>query len=294
MEYQLLGRPQRPKGVNIKQALKLMLVLAFCAWLVYQTKHSIWKKTENYGAQIKLVVGDGDISLGRKGSPSRFDERAFPDSGNVDSSAEESSDGAKKDQGEEEFGHTNEKLTENEGKKVEVEPEKQPKVSSKNKQKDSSNELRQSESKVSSKNKQKDSSNESRQSESNDREYGSEKYPKPPVIDDPQSNGVVTEGIDEVQPFQDENGVPPDCNETEIANGQAQSMHEENISDFSKGSRFEKSNIIEVASGEDNNVELNLEGTKNDSTAYEESNTGTIIYVDASGVNPQLRYQLRR
>ncbi|WP_162521412.1 hypothetical protein, partial [Escherichia coli] len=49
------------------------------------------------------------------------------------------------------------------------------------------------------------------------------------------TNDGVTEGIDVIQSFHDENGVPPDCNETETVVGQAHIMHEENISDFTKG-----------------------------------------------------------
>jgi len=85
MEYQSFGRYQKPKGSNVKQVLKMMLILAVCAWLLYQIKKTEAKK---YGLQIKLVTGCGDKLFGRKGMLSRPDERAFPDSRKVDSVGE--------------------------------------------------------------------------------------------------------------------------------------------------------------------------------------------------------------
>lgn len=325
MEYQSFGRPQRPKGANIKQALKVMLVLAVCAWLVYQIKHS-GNKTEKYGGQTKLVAGYEAISLGRKGTPSRLDERALPDSRNVasvgqvkgsSSGRDDVSDGPKEDKAEEEFGHINEQFRTNEGKEMELKPESQPTVSSKNRNKDSFKE------------KSGEIYVESR-SESGHKEHGNEKYQKRAVINEFKSNdkekdvqhrelpndvhvrknaksdfsvkkndededpkvkeketkmqknvaesaknaGVIEE-LDEVQSFHDENGVPPDCDETEIVVGQAHILHEENISNVSKRSWLEKINIYEVTSGEDTAVEMNLEGSKIAVTADKEINTRT-------------------
>ncbi|KAE9607574.1 hypothetical protein Lalb_Chr09g0331491 [Lupinus albus] len=302
MEYQSFGRPQRSKGANIKQALKLMLVLAVCAWLVYQTEHSIRNKTENHGFQTKLDIGDATILLGRKGTPSRFDGIAFPNSGNEDSSAEgqESSNGSndlfdeakKLDKSEEEIGHVNEKLRGNEEKEVELEPEKQSMVSSKNEYKDSSKE------------KSGKVYVELSRSESGDNEHSNDPqsyYDKETAkqLIEPQddehvtknaksdfsrnendeeisTNAGMTEGIDEVQTFHDETGVPPDFNETEILVGRARVVHEESTSDFSKGSSIGEGNIFEVTSGEENSVEVTLEGTKNDAIADEGVNTATL------------------
>ncbi|KAJ1437990.1 hypothetical protein SESBI_03420 [Sesbania bispinosa] len=319
MEYQSFGRPQRPKGANIKQALKVMLILAVCAWLVYQIKHS------NYGGQTKLVAGYGAISLGRKGIPLQLDERTLPDSGNVDSvvEAKESSsgrddvsDGAKEDKAEEEFGHINEKnFRTNGGKEVKLELESQLKVSSKDKYQDSSKE------------KSGKVDIESRRNELGHNEHGYEKYQKRPVINDSKSNekeievqlreqpnvvqviknaksdlsvkeidededprivenetriqknvvesvanASLAEEIDEVQSFHDENGVPPDGNETEIVVGLAHFLHLENISNVSKGSWLGEINIHEVTFGEEKDVEFNLERSKNDAMVDEEIN----------------------
>ncbi|TKY60841.1 hypothetical protein E2542_SST17943 [Spatholobus suberectus] len=329
MEYQSFGRAaQRPKGASIKQALKVMLVLAIGAWLLYQIKQSRNNK-ENYGDQTKLDGGYGATLLGRKGAPSRLDEIALPDSGNVDSAGEakesssgkdDGSDGAKEDKAEEEFGHNNEKISTRE---VGLEPKSQPEVPSKKKCKDSS------------KTKSGKVGIESR-SEPGHKEHGNEKHLKRPIINDSVSNdkekeiqhreqlnnvqvtknakpdfsekendgdeeprirgketrmqknvvedatnAEVTEEIDEVQSFHDENGVPADVNETEIVFGLAHILHEENISDVSKGSWLRK-HIYEVTSAEDNTVEVNLEASKND--AVEEISTGSITHVDTSGI----------
>ena len=328
MDYQSFGRPQRPKGANIKQALKVILVLVVCAWLVYQIKHSM-NKPQNYGSQTKHVVGYGAVSLGRKGNPSRLDERALPDSQSVDSAVEatESSsgrddvfDGAREDKAEEEFGHINGKFGTNVGKKVEHEPESQPKVSYKNKHKDSSKEesgkvfvepRRESEHKEVIE--KYPTTPEVNDSQSNDKEI-EEQLREPPnaaqirknaksdfsakendedkdhriwqketrmqeSVVESATNAGVTEAIDEVLSFDDENGVPPDGNEIKMV------VQEENISNFSKGIRLGKSNIYEVTSGEDNGVDVYLEGSKNYATADEEFNPGTFTHVDTSGIN---------
>ncbi|KAG5014670.1 hypothetical protein GLYMA_08G034500v4 [Glycine max] len=320
MEYQSFGRVQRPKGANIMQALKVILVLAVGAWLLYQVKHSR-NDTENYSDQTEF---DGAILLGRKGMPSRLDEMDFPDSGNVDSAGEanessngrdDGSGGAKEDKAEEEFGHIYEIFSR--GKEVELEPEStQPELSSKIQHKHLS------------KTKSEKVGLESR-SESGHKEHGNEKYPRIPIINDSKSNdkeeevqlreqlkevqvrknatsdfskmendgdewpkireketrmhknvadndknAEVTEEINEVQSFHDENGVPPNVNETEI-------VHEENISNAGKGSWFRK-HIYEVTYVEDNTVEVNWEASKNH--ADEEINTVSITQVDPSGI----------
>ncbi|RDY00857.1 hypothetical protein CR513_15903, partial [Mucuna pruriens] len=277
MEYQSCGRGQRPKGANIKQALKVMLVLAFGAWLLYQIKNSI-NNTENYGT----------TSLGRKGTPSRLYEIAFPDSGNVDSS------GANEDMSEEEFGHINEKFSTREGKKVEDEPESQPEVSSKKEYKDSDSRRSESSHKENGKRliiNDSKSNDKEKEVQLRIRENGKSDFSEKGndggeeargmqknVVED-ATNSEVTEEIDEVQSFHDENGVPPDVNETEIVFSQAHIVHEENISNVSEGSLVRK-HIYEVTYVEDNTVEVNLEATKND--ADEEINTGSITHVDTS------------
>ena len=330
MEYQSFGRVPRPKGANIMQALKVMLILAVGAWLIYQVKHSR-NNTENYSDQTKLDEGHGVILLGRKGMPSRLDQMDFPDSGNVDfageakessSGRDDESDGAKEDKAEEEFGHINEIF--GRGKEVELEPEStQPEVSSKIQHKHLC------------KTKSEKVGLESR-SESGHKEHGNEKYRNRPIINDSKSsnkeedvqlreqlnevhvrknatsgfskkvndgdegsrireketrkhknaaendtNAEVTEEIDEVQSFHDENGVPPDVNETEIVFAQAHIVHEENISNVRKGSWLRK-HTYEVTYVEDNIVEVNLEASKNDADV--ESNTESIAHVDISGV----------
>jgi len=127
MEYQAFGRAQRSKGAIIKQALKVMLVLAVGAWMLFQIKQSR-NDRENYNDETKLVGGHGAVLLGRKGILSRLYEIDFADSGNVDSAGEakesssgrddgsESSDGAKEDKGEAEFVHINEKSSSREKK----------------------------------------------------------------------------------------------------------------------------------------------------------------------------------
>ncbi|XP_012572132.1 uncharacterized protein [Cicer arietinum] len=203
MEYQSLGWYQKPKGSNIKQVLKGMLLLVVCVWLLYQIKHT---ETKNCGCQTNLVAGYGVISLGRKGIPSRLDERAVLDSRNVDSVGDE-------------FEYTNEKFRKNEGKKVELEQESQSKVTLKNSYKMQKN-----------------------------------------VAESAANDGLIIEETDEVQSFHDENGVPPDGNE-------------DNVSIFSSVNWLKKIHIYEVTSGENNEVEMNLEGSMNATTADEEINT---------------------
>jgi len=94
MEYQSFGRYQKPKGSNIIQVLKLMIVLAICVWFLYQIKHT---ETKNYDSQTKLAVGSGAKFFGRKGIMSRSDEGAFPDSGMLDSVGEVTNEFNKRD-----------------------------------------------------------------------------------------------------------------------------------------------------------------------------------------------------
>ncbi|KAK7358373.1 hypothetical protein VNO77_00300 [Canavalia gladiata] len=317
MEYQSFGRIQRPKGINPKQALKMMLILAVCAWLLYQINHSR-NNTENYKGQTKLDGGYGAKSLGRKGS--WLEERALPHSGNVDSAKEakdsssgrdDESHGAKEDNAEEKIRLINEKFRTREEKEMELEPESQPKVSSKNKYKDL---YKKEYGKVDM---------ESRRSESGHKEHGNEKYQKRPIINDSKSkekkeevqlrerlndeqignnakldfsekendgdedtiireketrmqenvvesatNAVGTEEIDEVQSFHDENGVPPDGNETEIMFGEPHILHEGNISNVSEVRWLRKN----ITFAEDNDVEVNSEASKKDGTVGEEIN----------------------
>ncbi|BAT72862.1 hypothetical protein LR48_Vigan11g086200 [Vigna angularis] len=337
MEYQAFGRAQRPKVAIIKQALKVMLVLAVGSWMLYQIKQSR-NDRENYSDETNLVGGHGAKLLGRKGILPRVYEIDFPDSGNVDSAGEakesssgsddgsESSDGAKEDKAEAELVNINEKFSTRERKEVELEPKTLPEVLSENQCRDSS---KTTVGKVGL---------ESRSSESGHKKHGIEKYPKRSKVNDSKSNGIekevqlrkqlydehvrqnatldfsekendgdegpkireketgihknvvegatnaeLTEEIDEVQSFHDENGAPPDVNETEIVVfGRAHIVHEENLSNVSKGSWLRK-HIYEVTHVEDNTVEVNPETSKND--ADEETNAGNIsAHYDTSGI----------
>ncbi|CAL0330911.1 unnamed protein product [Lupinus luteus] len=297
MEYQPFGKSQRPKGANIKQAMKLMLVLAVCAWLLYQMKHSIRNKTENHGFQTKLDIGDATIPLGRKGTPSRFDGIAFPNSGNEDSSESSSGsddlfDEAKKlDKSEEEFGHVDEKLRGNEEKEVELESEKRSMLSPKNEYNDSSEEksgkvhVELSRSESSDKEQSNDPQSYDKETakqliEPQDNEHVTKNaksdFSRIENDEEISTNAGLTQGIDEVQTFRDETGVPPDFNEMETMVGRARAMNEESTSGFSKGISIGEGNIFEVTSGEENNVEVTSEGTKNDAIADEGVNTATI------------------
>lgn len=207
MEYQSFGRYQKPKGSNVKQVLKMMLILAVCAWLLYQIKKT---ETEKYGLQIKLVAGCGDKFFGRKGMLSHPDERAFPDSGKVDSVGEV----------------TNEFKSNDKEKEVQLGVEEKGNKMQKNE------------------------------------------------VESAANTGV----IDEVQSFHDENGVPPDGGE-------------ENLSTFTIVNWLKKISIYEVAYGEDNDVEMNLEGSMNVTTAEEETNTGTTAHVDTSGLLSRNRWR---
>ncbi|KAK7398984.1 hypothetical protein VNO78_10159 [Psophocarpus tetragonolobus] len=326
MEYQSFGRAHRPKGAYINHALKVMLVLAVGAWLLYQIKHSR-NNTEIYSDQTQLHGGHGAILLGRKGTPSWLDQIDFPDSGNVDSarqaiessSGKDDESGAKKDKAEE-LAHINEKFSTREENEVGLEPESQHEVSSKKTYKDSSKKksekvgvkLRRSESNhtehVNGKNQNipiinysKSSSKEEVQlreqlnevqvrknatsdfsEKENDRDEGSrirlKKTRMHKNVPDNDTNADLTEEIDNVQSFHDENGVPPDVNETEIVFGQAHIKHEEKNSNVNKG----RKHIYEVTYVEHNTVEVNLEASEKDTN--EEINTGSITRVDMSGM----------
>lgn len=209
MEYQSLGRYQKPKGSNVKQVLKMMLLLAVCAWLLYQIKKT---ETKKFGIQIKLVAGCGHKLFGRKGMLSRPDERAFPDSGKVDSVGEV----------------TNEFKSNDKEKEVQLGVEEKGNKMQKNE------------------------------------------------VESAANNGVIV--IDEVQSFHDENGVPPDGGE-------------ENMSTFRIVNWLKKISIYEVTYGEDNDIEMNLEGTTNATTVDEEINTGTTVHVDTSGLQSRNRWR---
>jgi hypothetical protein len=89
---------------------------------------------------------------------------------------------------------------------------------------------------------------------------------------------VHLKDMDEVESFHDENGVPPDSND-------------ENISTFSNVNWLKKIDIYEVTYGVENDVEINLEGSINDTTADEEINTGITTHVDTSGSQSRNRWR---
>ncbi|WJX48274.1 hypothetical protein P8452_34863 [Trifolium repens] len=84
--------------------------------------------------------------------------------------------------------------------------------------------------------------------------------------------------MDEVESFHDENGVPPDSND-------------ENISTFSNVNWLKKIDIYEVTYGVENEVEMHLEGSINDTTADEGINTGITTHVDTSGLQSRNRWR---
>jgi hypothetical protein len=177
MEYESFGRYQKPKGSNIKQVLKLIIVLAICVWLLYQIKHT---ETKNYGSPTKLVVGSGANFFGRKGIMSRSDERAFSDSGKVDSVGEV----------------TNEFKSDDKEKGVQL--------------RELQNDMHvgmNAKSKFSLKEKDKDVE------ETGIKEKGNNKMQKNVV----ESGANDDEETSEVQSFHDENGVPPDFTEENIS-----------------------------------------------------------------------------
>jgi hypothetical protein len=89
---------------------------------------------------------------------------------------------------------------------------------------------------------------------------------------------VHLKDMDEVESFHDENGVPPDSND-------------ENISTFSNVNWLKKIDIYEVTYGVENDVEMHLEGSINDTTADEEINTGITTHVDTSGSQSRNRWR---
>ncbi|RHN43636.1 hypothetical protein MtrunA17_Chr8g0390051 [Medicago truncatula] len=238
MEYQSFGRYQKPKGSNIKQVLKLMIVLAICVWLLYQINHT---ETKNYSSQTKFAVGSGAKFFGRKGIMSQSDERAFPDSGKVDSVGEVA-DEFKSDDNEKEV-----QLRELQN-DMHVGMNAKPKFSLKVKDEDIE--------------------------ENGIKEKGNIKMQKnvveSGVNDDEETNAV--------QSFRDENGVPPD-------------VTEENFSTFSKVNWLKKINIYEVAYGEDNEVDMNLDELMNSATVDEEINAGSTTNVFTSGLQSRNKWR---
>ncbi|KAI4347072.1 hypothetical protein L6164_007921 [Bauhinia variegata] len=243
MESPYFGRHQRPKG---KQALLVLLLLAVSVWLVYQIKHSINKRAQNYGSETQLVEEFAAVSLGRKVTPSHLEEtvlthsrNALVEAKNTDSDREYVFDGTMKDRIEAEF----------EGKQVENELEMQSKSKSENSPKGNNGEGL-----VKSR----------KRSESDDKAQGNyDKDPKTPTANDSQnydkepemqirepanvvqrireetkSDGSIKENgeneetktseeeakmlqnEDRVHSFQDENGVSSDDNEIELMGGQ--------------------------------------------------------------------------
>ncbi|MED6180596.1 hypothetical protein PIB30_011632 [Stylosanthes scabra] len=274
MGYQSSGSPPRQKGATIKMTLKMILVLVVCAWLVYQIKHSMNKTGEH-------VLGYGTVLLGRKG----LDERVIPDLRDVESVGEvrESSNGRDDHNAE-----------------VEHESESQPKESSsRNGHKDSvkafiereldhkehviDNYQKRPVEDVATGNKkgeeQQQQLKETPNAESdfsakeNDKDIGMQEK----VIHRATDAGV-TEGMDDVLSFHDENGVPPDVNETKIV------AYEENIFKVSKGIRLGKSNAYKVTFGEDKEVGVSLEGQENNATVVEEFNFEAFTHGDTSGI----------
>ncbi|MED6114917.1 hypothetical protein PIB30_085182 [Stylosanthes scabra] len=297
MGYQSSGSPQRPKGATIKMTLKIILVLVVCAWLVYQIKHSMNKKG-SYDHQTEHVLGYGAVLLGRKG----LDERDLPDLRDADSvgEAKESSNGRDDHNAEQESVNFT-----NKGSEVEHESESQPKKSSSrtghkdsyleesgkafierefdhkeyvidNYQEKSIEDVATSNKKGGEEQQQlKETPNAESDFSAKENDKDIEMQEK--VIDKATDVGVA-EVMDDVLSFHDENGVPPDGNETKIV------AHEENIFKVSKGIRLGKSNAYKVTFGEDKEVGVSLEGQENNATAVEEFNFEAFTHGDTSGI----------
>lgn len=65
MNYQLIVRNQRPKGLTVKQALQFVLLLAVGIWLLYQIKHSHGDHNESTRSRLKEEQSSN--IMGRKG-----------------------------------------------------------------------------------------------------------------------------------------------------------------------------------------------------------------------------------
>ncbi|PIA64733.1 hypothetical protein AQUCO_00100302v1 [Aquilegia coerulea] len=68
MFYQPSVRIQKPKGYRVKQGFQVVLIVAFCVWILYQIKHSHDKK-KNYDGipENLLTLKHTPNVLGRKG-----------------------------------------------------------------------------------------------------------------------------------------------------------------------------------------------------------------------------------
>ncbi|XP_045822603.1 uncharacterized protein LOC123915498 [Trifolium pratense] len=177
--YQSLGKYQKPKGSNIKQVLKVMIILAVCVWLLYQIKNI---KTKNYGGQTKIVVGCGAKLFGRKGILSRLDEGAFPNSRMVDSVGEVTN---------EYKSHDREEVQ----------------------RRDLPNDMQ-----VRKNAKSEFSLKENAEDEDTKRRINEKgKNMQKNVVESATKDGVIIEEMDEVESFHDENGVPPDSNDENIS-----------------------------------------------------------------------------
>ncbi|XLU49195.1 uncharacterized protein LOC107634368 isoform X1 [Arachis ipaensis] len=287
MGYQSFGSPQRPRGATMKFTLKVILVLVVCAWLVYQIMHSM-NKTGNYGGQTQHVLGYGAVLFGRKG----LDERALPGLRNVNSVEDKgSSNGRDDDNTEQESVNWT-----NGGNEVEHELESQhTEPSSRNGHNGSS--LEES-GKVFIERKldHKDHVIDKYQkiliegvATSNKKGGGEEELKETPNADsdflakeddkDTRTQDSMVEGaMDDVLSFHDENGVPPDGNETKTV------AHEDNMSKVSQGIRLGKINANKVTFGEDKGLEVSLEGQENNAAAVEEFNSQAFTHGDISGI----------
>ncbi|XP_028806595.1 uncharacterized protein LOC114761401 [Neltuma alba] len=242
MEYQNLGRQQRSKGANVKQALMVMLLVAGCAWLTYQINHSRYKP-DDYGRLPKPVEQYWAVSLGRKGSPSWLYEIQFPTLGKVH--IEE----PKKD--------TNSGNTDDTASKSQSDDKGQGNVENSNIAVINDFESNEKEAEAQIR----------RNTESAD---GS--------IEEPNT---LTGGV-WAHTFDDENGVPPEVNGTETMGGVAQIdiVHGENISNDSKGNGAVKSNILGVTSSENDIVEVTFGGSKSIVVDAEVTSQSTIAHAD--------------
>jgi len=228
--------------------MKLIIVLAICVWLLCQIKHT---ETKNYGSQTKLVVGSGANFFGRKGIMSRSDERAFPDSGKVDSVGEV----------------TNEFKSDDREKGVQV------------KELQNGMHVRMN-AKLKFSLKEKDEEIE----ETGIKEKGNNKMQKNVV----ESGANDDEETNAIQSFHDENGVPPDFTEENISTfSKVNWLKKINIYE----STYKMINVYKVTYGEDNEVDMNLDELMNSATADEEINTGSTTHVYNSGLQSRNKWR---
>lgn len=245
----------------MKQALLVMLLVIGCAWLMYQINHP-GKKPDNYGGLPKPVEQYGLVSLGRKGTPSWLYEIQFPTLGKVHIGEPEKINGARNDKNSGNIDDRSSRSESDDKGEGNLENSKIPFFNdSQSNEKEAEVQIRGSPNGMQLKMRM------------NTEPDGSIKENE--EVEEPKTLAVQ----DWAHIFDDENGVPPDVNDTEAIGGEAQIMiemvHDGNISNDSKENGEIKSNLYEVksSSSENENFEVTLRGSKS---------TGVIVDPDVN------------